>query len=275
MKTVGKLLVAGAVFALAKGLDNRLEVTHYQIKSKKLPKSFENFRIVHIADFHCDKTAGVSDAIRNEKPDIICVTGDMAHDDGSFYPFIELLKKLSKIAPVYLVSGNHDVWRSDYEEFIVECKKCGAVFLQDERVLLEKDGEQISISGIEDPFSVTYNEIHKNLDKSIEKLGKSDLYDILLFHRANLLDKFSDCGVDLILSGHMHGGQIRIPGIGGMVCPKTNFHDKTKILFPKYFGGEYEIGKTKMIVTRGLGNPTIFPRLYNRPEICTVILKRD
>ena len=103
----------------------------------------------------------------------------------------------------------------------------------------------------------------------------SDGFNVLMFHRANLLDVFKNTDFDLILSGHMHGGQFRIPGIGGVVSPKTNFMQKGRIFFPKYFGGEYSLDDTKMIVSRGIGNPTILPRVFNRPEICSITLKCD
>ena len=275
MKKRNILLFAAMGLAAAKGLDNRLEVTHYRIKSKKIPLEFDNFRIVHISDFHCDKTAGIIDAIRNERPDIICATGDMAHDFGSYDPFINLLRSMLETAPVYVISGNHDVWRSDYDKMVEKCRKTGAVFLRDERVYINRDGAQIAVTGIEDPFSAAYKVINDNIKESLAKFTPYDGYNILLFHRANLLDKFKGKGYDLILSGHMHGGQIRIPGIGGMLCPKTNLTDKTKILFPKYFGGEYDIGDTKAIVSRGIGNPAIIPRIFNKPEICSIILKSE
>lgn len=274
MKTINKLILAGAAFAAIKGLDNRLEVTHYTVKSDKIPCEFDNLRIVLFADIHNDTTAGLADAIRNEKPDIICIPGDMTHDTNSYHPFLSLLDRISSIAPIYMTSGNHDLWRGDFREFVGECKKRDAVFLQDESLYIEKSGAKIRLSGIDDPFARIPAEINRNLSASFDKISRDDnYYNILLFHRANLFDNFTDKGFDLILSGHMHGGQFRLPVLGGFVSPKSNMFSKTGILFPKYFGGVYNNGDTKMIVTRGIGNPTIIPRFYNRPEICTIILK--
>lgn len=273
MSKTGLFLLAGAALVAAKGLDNRLEVTHYTINDEKIPAEFNDFKISLIADFHCDKTAGLADAIRGESPDIICASGDMTHDEGSYHAFLSLLKTLVEIAPVYIVSGNHDVWRSDFNELVKKCKDIGAVYLQNERIILTKNSSSIALSGIEDPYATSNNIIRENVNKSLDILGKYDGYEILMFHRANLLDLFVDCGFDLILSGHMHGGQFRIPGVGGVVGPKTNIYDKSNFLFPKYFGGEYKNKDTRMIVTRGIGNPTILPRLFNRPEICTLTLK--
>lgn len=275
MKLINKIVLAGAVVVIAKGLDNRLEVSHYTVKSNKLPKEFDGFKIMHLSDFHCDTTAGLVDAVRSEHPDIICITGDMTHDTGSYEPFMRLLEEIIKIAPVYIVSGNHDVWRKDYDEMIKKCESFGAVVLQNESEIIKKDNEIITISGLEDPSSVTHSIISEKIKDGLEKLSISDGFNLLLFHRANLLDAFNDIGFDLILSGHMHGGQFRIPGIGGVVSPKTNFMQKGRIFFPKYFGGEYMLNDTKMIVSRGIGNPTILPRVFNRPEICSITLKHE
>lgn len=275
MKLISKIVLAGAVVVIAKGLDNRLEVSHYTVKSNKLPKEFDGFKIMHLSDFHCDTTAGLTDAVRNEHPDIICITGDMTHDTGSYEPFMRLLEDILKIAPVYMISGNHDVWRNDYDEMIEKCKNIGAIVLQNETDYIEINSEKITISGLEDPSSVTHSKIHKKIQDGLNNLLVSDGFNVLMFHRANLLDVFKNTDFDLILSGHMHGGQFRIPGIGGVVSPKTNFMQKGRIFFPKYFGGEYTLNDTKMIVSRGIGNPTILPRVFNRPEICSIILKCD
>ena len=196
-------------------------------------------------------------------------------DTGGCEPFWDLLRELVKISPVYIISGNHDIWRSDYDDFVLKIKEIGGIFLQNERVFIQKNGEKISIAGIEDPSSISNVVIDERINNSIKKIGKFDGFDILMFHRANLLDKFKNLGYDLILAGHMHGGQMRVPGLGGLVSPKTNFNSKQRVILPKYFGGEYTSNNTKMIVTRGIGNPTILPRLFNRPEICSITLLKD
>ncbi len=273
MKTLSKVLLTGAVIAAVKGLDNRLEITHYTAVSKKIPKAFDGFKICLFSDLHNDTTAGLSDAVRGEHPDIICIPGDMTNDKGSFSPFISLLDRLVDIAPVYITSGNHDVWRSDYNELVSACKKMGAYFLEDENAYIEKDSSKIRVCGICDPVARSAAATEKNLFSSLEKIQPEDIYTILLFHRANLFDFLSNSGFDLILSGHMHGGQIRIPGIGGFVSPKTNVLSGSGLLFPNYISGEFNKNNTKMIVTRGIGNPSFIPRLYNRPELCSITLK--
>lgn len=273
MGKIKKLLALGGALYLANGLDNRLEVTHYHIRSAALPQAFDGFRIVHISDFHCDAAPGLVDEIRCERPDIIAITGDLAHDTGSCEPFISLLRRLVKIAPCFMVSGNHDVWRSDYQDFADACRAEGGVFLQDERRILRRGDAQITISGIEDPFSRDREMVSRRVAESLKKLPKTSGYEILLFHRANALDRLKRHGFDLILAGHMHGGQFRVPGIGGVLSPRSNLGERTPMFFPKYFGGLYEAGDTKMIVNRGIGNPMIIPRFFNRPEIGSITLE--
>lgn len=274
MKLLSKVLIAASAVIAVKGLDNRLEISRYVVNSDKLPDEFDGFKILQLSDFHCDTTAGLSEAVRNEQPDIICMTGDMTHDIGSCEPFLYLLKQINDIAPIYLISGNHDVWRNDYQKLIEKCRTCGAIVLQDEMRTVTRGNAAIGIAGIEDPSSVNHDTILKKINNALSNIHPIEGFNMLLFHRANLLDMFADTEFDLILSGHMHGGQFRIPGIGGVVSPKTNIYDNGRIFFPKYFGGEYTLNNIKMIVSRGIGNPTILPRFFNRPEICTITLKK-
>lgn len=274
MKFINKALIAASAVVAVKGLDMRLEISRYTVNSDKLPDEFDGFKILQLSDFHCDTTAGLSEAVRNEQPDIICMTGDMTHDTGSYEPLINLMKQINDVAPIYLVSGNHDVWRNDYSQLVAECRKNGAVVLQNELQTIKRGSGTIAVAGIEDPSSVHHSTICDKISSALSEIQPIDGFNILLFHRANLLDIFADTAFDLILSGHMHGGQFRIPFVGGVVSPKTNMYGNGRIFFPKYFGGEYALNNIKMIVSRGIGNPSILPRFYNRPEICTVTLKK-
>ena len=123
---------------------------------------------------------------------------------------------------------------------------------------------------MEDPFTKIHYK--SKIKEYLSKFNTSSDYQILLFHRANLLDHIKDYGFDLILSGHLHGGQLRIPGMGGVFSPLSSLGDGSKILFPKYSGGEYKSENTTMIVNRGIGNPMIIPRVFNRPEIGIITL---
>jgi hypothetical protein len=277
MKTITKLLLAGGAVLAVKGLDNRLEITHYHIASPKLPREFDNFRIVQLSDYHNDSIPTLETEVRNESPDIIVCTGDMADDKGSFVPAVRLVSRLSPIAPVYMVSGNHELWRTDFSAFVSACEKEGAHFLRNKRVFFERGGKKIALSGLDDPYAREQGKMTRNVKRSLEILGQyEDGYEILLFHRANMLDILKNLSFDLILSGHMHGGQFRLPiSKNGVCAPKSTIISGQSMFFPKYTAGLYENGGTKMIVNRGLGNPTLLPRLYNRPELSVVTLNHS
>ncbi len=265
--------ITGGVLLAAKGLDNRLETTHYTISSDKIPPEFDNFRIVQISDLHASVVPGIVDEVKGEAPDIIAFTGDLVHDRGSYEPGIRLAEKLIQIAPVYSVTGNHDLRRSDYREFLKALDCTGTVTLHDESVVIRKNGEKLTLSGIEDPFSEDGKTIEENIRSSIKKINPTDNYHIVLFHRANHMNLLRNNGFDLVLSGHMHGGQLRFPNGRGICSPKSSWGSGAPMLFPKYFAGHYRYGNMDMIVNRGIGNPMIIPRLFNRPEITVIILK--
>ncbi len=273
-KILKTLAVTGGIMCIVKGLDNRLETTHYMMESPKIPEKFDGFRILQISDYHADSIPGLVDEIRNESPDIIVSTGDMVHDRGSYEPGVRLCERRVAIAPVYSVTGNHDLWRDDYREFERELTRVGVVTLHDERVELSRGTDKIGLTGIEDPFIKEASRVEKAVKKSLSKIPPYDGYDILLFHRSNHLDLLKDRGFDLILAGHMHGGQFRLPvGGRGVVAPKSSWAADKSPFFPKYFAGHYKSAKTQMIVNRGVGNPMIIPRLFNRPEITVVTLR--
>ena len=274
-KTIKALAIAGGVLCAVKGFDNRIEVSDYNIQSPKIGKGFNGFRILQISDYHSDNLPGLVDEIKSLKPDIIVSTGDLVHDKGSYKPGIRLMERLVKIAPVYAVTGNHDVWRMDYSELEKDLCKIGVKTLHDESVFLRCGDDEIRLSGIDDPAAVDKSGIEENLEESISAIPKYDGYTILLFHRANLMDILKHHGFDLILSGHMHGGQFRLPWGTGVCAPKSRCGSNSKALFPKYFAGLYERHGTKMIVNRGLGNPMIIPRLFNRPEITVIELNHS
>lgn len=274
---ISKLLkgavVAGGALIAAKGFDNRLETTHYTITSDKIPKEFDGFRIVQISDLHASVVPGLVGEVKSEDPDIVVFTGDLVHDKGSFEPAIILAKKLSILTDVFFVTGNHDLRRSDYDKFQDALNKTGTITLHDQSAIIERDGVQITITGIKDPLSEDKNKIAENIENSVNKIVKTDNYHIALFHRANHMDSLHNKGFDLIISGHMHGGQIRLPNGRGVCAPKSSWGSGSPMLFPKYFGGHYTHDDMDMIVSRGIGNPMIIPRFFNRPELTVIILK--
>ena len=265
------IVAGGAV--IARGLDNRLEMTNHTVRSAKIPAEFDGYKIIQISDVHSDEVSGLIDEIRLERPDIIVSTGDLSHHTGGYEKAVSLIDTLLDIAPVYFVSGNHEAWRADCSQMDRTLSDLGAKPLHNETIKLEKDGAEIGLSGIDDPFSVVSQKIRDYLDKAIASISPIDGYNILLFHRANWLDYFADEDFDLIISGHMHGGQMRVPGFGGVISPRSSWASGKKILFPKYVGGRYKNDETEFIVSRGLGNPMIIPRVFNRPELVCITLK--
>ena len=274
MNLLAKTLIGAGVLALAKGLDNRIEITHYEPEFDNLPKEFDGFRIVHISDLHSDTAPGLRNEILSLEPDIIVITGDMIHDnDKSFLPTVRLIKQLGNIAPLYMVSGNHDLWNTRFDEFTRLCEESGAVLMDNKFKTITHNGGEIGLFGVADPFGKATETIVKNLNESFAELPEYDGFKLLLFHRANQFDRIKDKGFDLILAGHMHGGQFRIPGVGGLMPPKSSLADSKRIFFPTYCSGVFVHQSTTMIVNRGLGNPMIIPRLYNRPEIGITVLR--
>ena len=274
MNLLAKTLIGAGVLALAKGLDNRIEITHYEPEFDNLPKEFDGFRIVHISDLHSDTAPGLRNEILSLEPDIIVITGDMIHDnDKSFLPTVRLIKQLGNIAPLYMVSGNHDLWNTRFDEFTRLCEESGAILMDNKFKAITHNGGEIGLFGIADPFGKATETIVKNLNESFAELPEYDGFKLLLFHRANQFDRIKDKGFDLILAGHMHGGQFRIPGVGGLMPPKSSLADSKRIFFPTYCSGVFVHHSTTMIVNRGLGNPMIIPRLYNRPEIGITVLR--
>lgn len=249
---------------------------NYHVALKNLPESFSGFKIAHISDLHSRPAKGILEIIEDAKPDIIVITGDILNDDEKTTENADsLVLALTQIAAVYFVSGNHDLWRSGYSEIFKKYQDAGAIFMDKKTVTIENNGEKIGISGVGDPFSRIPSRILENTRNSLEALEKIDGVNILLFHRANLFDIIKEYGFDLILSGHMHGGQIRIPGLGGVLAPSSALLSGTRMLFPKYWGGTVTDEKSTMIVNRGVGNTLPLPRLGNAPEVGIITLFKE
>ena len=252
-----------------------MQNVNYIVESQKIPKAFDGFKIVHLSDFHGEPKKGMVERVKAENPDVIFMTGDMVDDKEPYKVFLKLLEALLKIAPVYMVSGNHDSLRADYKSFKDECKKRGAGYIEDEGVLLKREQSEIMLYGIEDSAFRVPELLDEKIESSLKKLDDYDGYKILLFHRANKLSLVLDKGFDLILSGHMHGGQIRIPRMGGVLSPKSGFADSKKIIFPDFSGGRYTFDDTEVIVNCGMGNPVTFPRFGNPTEVVGITLKNN
>ena len=251
-----------------------IELNEYQIKSEELPENFEGFRIVQISDLHNaemgEENTTLLKMIEYSKPDIIVITGDIV---DSYHTDVEVslrfVEKAVKIAPCYYVTGNHEARFSKefFQSFEEKLKEYGVQVLHDESVMLEKDGEYILLAGLDDPtFASNHNGIrYSNLSNHIKELYSEDGFHVLLSHRPELFETYVDAEVDLVLSGHAHGGQFRLPFVGGLVAPNQGF-------FPEYDAGLFLEDGTNMVVSRGIGNSIIPVRFHNRPEVIVVEL---
>lgn len=253
--------------------NNYLQVSNYTIESDKIPKDFNKFKIVHISDFHNTKSKKLKDnlikEIKNNKPNIIALTGDLIDANKTDIDIaISFVKKINNVAPIYYVTGNHEANINNYDELKEKLKNNKVIVLDDNVEKLKVNDKEINIIGINDP-QMSHNDYSKDSvivkDKLISIQYNKNNFSILLSHRPELIKTYAEHSFDLVLSGHAHGGQIRIPFIGGLVAPNQD-------LFPKYTSGIYEMANTKMIVSRGIGNSILPFRINNRPELVVIEL---
>ena len=240
-----------------------------------IPAAFSGFRIAQVSDLHNaefgENNARLLELLSESGPDIIVITGDLVdsgHTDIDIA--IRFAEEAARIAPVYYVTGNHEARLSQYDRLRNGLEAAGVSMLEDRAVELERDGEKITLVGLSDPdFTVRgdiFGEVPAMVSTKLESLADTESsYTILLSHRPELFESYASSGIDLVLSGHAHGGQFRLPFIGGLVAPNQG-------LFPKYDAGLYTESSTQMVVSRGIGNSIIPVRFNNRPEIVIVEL---
>ena len=271
------VLVAIAILSILIFLQNTLiEVSKYNIKSDKIPKEFNEFKIVHLSDFHSygffEDNFRMIEKINDEYPNIIVMTGDMVNKyDKNFEKFLNLAEDLSKKYEIYYIVGNHEMRlrKNDLNYIVQKLKKFEIKVLNDEKITIIREKEFINIYGINIPLSF-YKVVNKptNVEEVISSvLNKCNEkeYNILLAHNPLYFEEYSRENVDLILSGHVHGGMIRLPFIGAILSPERKF-------FPKYSSGVYEINNKKLLVSRGLGHSRPGIRLFNKREIVSITL---
>jgi len=262
--------------------NNDIVINNIEYKNKKIPKNFDGYKILQISDLH-NKEFGKkqSDLVQYTKeidPDIIVITGDIIDKRRTtkedLYIGLEYIKQLNKEYPIYFVTGNHEVWRPKfYPEVRQALLTEGVIILENETYELELNGEKISLLGINDIAEIdgeyiTEKERHKFrniLNGLVNKEG--DNFKILLSHRPELINIYAEEKVDLTFTGHAHGGQIRLPFTEGLFAPNQG-------VLPKYTSGIHYQDESAMVVSRGLG-ASIFPfRVFNRPEMVVVTLRK-
>jgi predicted MPP superfamily phosphohydrolase len=254
----------------------KLDITEYSVKNTALPKSFNNFKIVHLSDLHNTEFGNDNEKllkiIKEQKPDAVFVTGDTI--DGFYTNIqipIELFKEILKICDVYFVVGNHEsrVNINIYTEFIDTLTEIGVIVLKDSCALIEKGEEKIQVIGLNDAseYKADYNSDYTvKITETINNLDDESFFSILLSHHPELFPEYKNTDIDLVFSGHAHGGQFRLPFIGGIIAPEQG-------LFPEFDAGVFNENNTTMIVSRGLGNSIVPVRINNSPEVVVVALK--
>lgn len=276
------LFLAGAATAAALVyIENfSIETTEYTVVSDKIPEEFNGYKIVQLSDFHCknfgNRNKILIDKIVSANPDIVIFTGDMvSREDTDIEPFYHLAAALGKRFPVYYTVGNHELDLSDFEltEMFKTLRGYGVKVLNNESILITKGNNFIELYGMW--YNLKYYKDENGSYRRHEKfeigemqrlLGKapSEKYSILMAHNPLDFEVYAKWGADLTFSGHVHGGVIRLPFLGGLFSPGRHF-------LPKYYAGNYKIGDKELIVSRGIGGL----RLFNRPNIVVATLKRD
>ena len=251
-----------------------LELNTYTICSPELPDAFDGYRIAQVSDLHNaefgDGNQRLLDMLREAEPDMIVITGDLIDSRKTVLAVaLVFAEEAAQIAPCYYVPGNHEARVSEYPELKTGLEAAGVTVLDDAQVKIETSGESITVIGVNDPsFHADYlTGDAAVIDGKLSELAVEDTgFTILLSHRPELFDTYVAHDMDLVLTGHAHGGQFRLPLIGGLVAPNQG-------LFPKYDAGLYSEGDTNMIVSRGLGNSIIPFRFNNRPEVVLIELE--
>ena len=257
--------------------NQNVKVTGYTYTNKNIPPAFDNSKIMVISDLHDAPFADqIINHIKTEKPDYVVMTGDMVQlPDSSLDNTIKIVDAAVRMnIPVYAVSGNHDRQCGKYDEILGDLWAHGAYMLEYDSVRLHKDGESIVLMGIKDPrHDIVTDEkiaaIRGNIKNQLSR--RKDYFTILLSHRADLYPQIKDTGVDLILSGHLHGGIVRIPFVGGLIDK-----DKKVSVSSNYEYGVYkEEGNATMIVSGGCDKNPQKRRFFNPPEVLLITLKGE
>lgn len=245
-----------------------IKTEDWEVSSSHLPEAFDGYRVTLLTDVHGASRGKKSDKIvekvRASEPDLIAISGDLV-DKWSKTDFLKpMMEQLTEIAPVYYVTGNHEWDRDDTEEIIKTLRECGVNVLRNDWVTIEKDGQTIVLAGGEDPNAYAEQTTPAELTEQIRQAVPGDPYILMLYHRNDTLQMWSELDVDLVLSGHGHGGVVRLPLIGGLIGVDRK-------PFPKDCSGLLTEGRTTVAVSHGAGGV----RVWNRLHIPTVVLRSE
>lgn len=267
------LLCAGAALCCALRSTFTFKITPYEVYSPRLPAAFEGYKIVQISDLHGaefgEGNGKLLAAVKAEKPDIIVITGDLADPNKTEAAYAFTAGAVT-LAPCYFVTGNHEAnFPGIYEQTASILPAQGVTMLHNETVPLKRGGDTLWLTGMDDPLTAgaDLSEREAYYTQTLRPVTAKDGYHILLSHRPEYMEYYAGAGVDLVFTGHAHGGQLRLPFIGAVYAPNQGF-------FPAYDGGIYRQNTTVMVESLGLGCSVIPFRLCCTPEVVTVTLHR-
>ena len=245
----------------------------YQVETSLL-KEQDSIKIVLISDLHStihgkDQSILIN-KVKNINPDLIVLSGDIFDHIVPMTGTQLLLTGISGVAPIFYVTGNHEYWSYNIQEIREQLTSYGVIILSDSYTIIEINNSKIIVAGVEDPYKRIYESPNYNQNDSMEtafrELDEIQLYKILIAHRPELIENYKKYSFDLVLSGHTHGGQVRIPYIiNGLYAPNQGF-------FPKYVGGIYTHKSLTHIISRGLSINPRLPRIFNPPELVVIII---
>lgn len=273
------VIIAAFAYWFINWQNNDIVTTNLDYTNAKIPAGLDGLKILQASDLHNKKFGkdgeDLPDKIKEAAPDVIVITGDLIdYHRTDIETAMQFIKKTIAIAPVYYIPGNHEAFAGPgvYADLSARLKEAGVTVLENESVRLQKDGGFITLSGASD---ITF--IDRKIGNKAKTAFAQDLSSlradveglaILLSHRPEYFDLYAEQKFDLVFSGHAHGGQVRLPGIGGIFSPGQG-------LFPKYTAGMYKKGAASMVVSRGLGNSEFPARIFNRPELIVVTLHAE
>ncbi|MCM3610124.1 metallophosphoesterase [Planococcus sp. MERTA32b] len=271
-KLIVFLITAALIWLFVWGSNNWIQTTEYTVSSDELPAAFDGKKIVQVSDLHNamfgKNQKSLIDKIEKAQPDAIFITGDLI--DSERYDLdaaLVLVDALVEMSEVYFVTGNHEVAVNKLEDIKAALIERGVMFLENEAVEWEAGGETLQIAGIHDPLMDMYYRDEEYTREAIEAASLTDDFTLLLAHRPEQMPVYADAGIDIVFSGHAHGGQVRIPGLGGLFAPGQGW-------FPRMTEGVFENRDTQLVLSRGLGNSGFPLRILNLPEIVSVTLER-
>ena len=267
---VRALVLLLAVIVLFYWQNFSIQTEEVAVASPALPRAFDGLRIAEIADLHGRQfgtgSAGLLHAVENAAPDLICIDGDLFDENTDLSMLTPLLRGLVSIAPTFYVTGNHEFQVARRNEIFAHMEQVGVRVLRNEYTLLTRGDSSVVIAGVDDPCGAYDRKMPDELVAEIRAEVGQDAYILMLAHRNDTLSMWAELGVQLVLTGHCHGGVVRLPFVGGVFGTEQQ-------LFPAYDAGLFRERETALYVSRGMGYSRVHLRLFNRPHLPVLILR--